>query len=98
MLGDVARVLQGRADLGDALDDGAEVADRDALGEQELQHALDAGGRDAGRHDLLDQLAVLLGQFLQQLLHFHVREQLGHVALMTSARCVDITVAASTTV
>ena len=81
MLGNVARVLEGAADLGDALDDGAEIADRDALVQEQLQHALDAGGRDVGRHDLLDEFAVLLGQLLQELLHLHVREELGHVAL-----------------
>ena len=72
--------LSAPAHLGDALDDGAEIADRDALGEQELQHALDAGRRDLARHDLLDEIGMILGQFLQELLHLDMREQLGHVA------------------
>ena len=63
--------------LGDAFEDGGEVADRDALGEQELQHALDAGDRDLARHDVLDQFGMFLRQFLQQLLHLAVGQQLA---------------------
>jgi hypothetical protein len=46
----VARVASTNArDLGDALEDGRQIAHRDALGEQQLQHALDAGHRDLAR-------------------------------------------------
>ena len=80
VLDDVARVLERAGDFRDALDDGAEVADRDALGEQELQHALDAGRRDLRRHDLLDEVGVLLRQLLEELLHLDMGEQLGACA------------------
>jgi hypothetical protein len=62
-------------------ENGRQVADRDALGQQQLQHALDARHGDLRRHDVLDQLALLLRQVLDQLLHLAVRQQLGHVAL-----------------
>ena len=58
-----------------------EIADRHPLGEQNLQHALDAGDGDLRRHDVLDQLALLLRQFLDQFLHLAVGEQLRHVGL-----------------
>jgi hypothetical protein len=60
VLDDVAAGTAGARHLGDPLDDRAEVADRDALGE-ELQHALDAVSR-SGRHDLLHEVGVLLRQ------------------------------------
>jgi len=46
VLDDVGRVARERHGVGDAFQDGREVADRDALGEQQLQHALDAGRGD----------------------------------------------------
>src|SRR3954454_5218957 len=49
VLDDVARVLHAAGDLRDAFDDSAEVADRDALGKKQLQHALDAGRRELRR-------------------------------------------------
>ncbi len=67
--------------VGDAFQDGREVADRDAFGQQELQHALDARDGDLRRHDVLEQLALLLGQFLDELRHLRVGEQLRYVGL-----------------
>ena len=77
----VARIARERHRVGDAFEDGRQVADRDALGEQQLQHALDAGDGDLRRHDVLDQFALLLRQLLQQLLHLAVRQQVGDVVL-----------------
>ena len=81
MLGDVARIAREADRLGDAFEDGRQVADRDALVEQLLQHALDAGDGDLARHQVLDQLLLLLGQVLQELLHLGVGQQVGHVGL-----------------
>ena len=58
-----------------------EIADRDALVQQQLQHALDARHRDLRRHDVLDQLALLLRQFLDELVHLGIGQQLGGVGL-----------------
>jgi hypothetical protein len=43
MLDERAGIARDRQGLGDAFEDRAEVADRDALGQQQLQHALNAG-------------------------------------------------------
>jgi hypothetical protein len=43
MLDDLLGAAHMRRDLGDRLDDQVQIADRDALGEQELQHRLEAG-------------------------------------------------------
>ncbi len=45
--------------LGDRLEDARQVADRDALGQQALQHALDAGRGDPRRDQLAHELLVL---------------------------------------
>ena len=71
-----------RADaVGDAFQDGGEVADRDALGQQDLQHALDAGDCDQRRHQVLEQFGLFLRQLLEQLLHLAIGQQLRHVVL-----------------
>ncbi len=64
-----------RGGLADAFQDRREVADRDALLQQGLQHALDGGGGDHGGDQVVDQLLLALGQVLQQLLHLGVGEQ-----------------------
>ena len=58
-----------------------QIADGNAFGEQDLQDALNAGHRDQARHQVLDQVGLLLWQFLEKLLHFAIGEQLRHVAL-----------------
>ena len=74
----IARIGDG---VGDAFEDGREVADRDALGQQQLQHPLNARDGDLRRHDVLDQLTLILGQILQQLADLAVGQQLGDVGL-----------------
>ena len=66
-------------DLGDRLEDQVQVADRDALGEQQLEHGLDAGIGDLGGRDLLDQAAVLGLEAVEQRAHVLVGEELGEV-------------------
>jgi hypothetical protein len=56
MLGDGGGIAREGEAVGDAFEDGRQVADRDALGEQQLQHALDAGDGDLAGDDVLDQL------------------------------------------
>ena len=67
MLGDDRRVGAERERVRDALENGREIADRDTLGQQHLQHALDARHGDARGHDILDQLGLLLRQLFQEL-------------------------------
>ena len=98
MFGNADRVARERQRVGDALEDGGEIADRDALVQEKLQHPLDARHRDLRRHDVLDQLALFLRQILDELVHLGIGQQLGGVGLSSSVRCVDSTVAASTTV
>ncbi len=49
--------------------------------QQVLQHALNAGNCDLRRDDVLDQFALFLRQFIDQLLNFAVGEELRHVGL-----------------
>jgi hypothetical protein len=51
------------------------------LGQQQLQDALDAGGRNLARHDVFEEFGLFPRQFLQELLHLRVREEVGHVGL-----------------
>ena len=69
------------AGLLDAFQDGRQVADRDALGQQQLQHALHAAHRKLRRHQFRNQLLLLARQVVQQLLGLGVGEQFGHVLL-----------------
>ncbi len=46
-----------------------EVAHRDALAQQVLQDALDAGDRDLSGRDVVDEGGLRLGQVFDQLLH-----------------------------
>ena len=73
---DVGAVCDG---LADGFHDRGQVADRDPLGQQALQHALDAGRGDPRRHQLADQLLVLLRQLGEQLLRLGVGQHLGQV-------------------
>ena len=81
VLGDEHQVVHGGRGLGDGFDDGAEIADRDALFEQVLQHALHAGPRDMRGRDIVEQRLRILRQVLQELLHLGEGEQFAHVLL-----------------
>ena len=81
MLGEHRGIARCRQPVGDAFEDGRQIADRHPLGEQDLQHALDTGNGDLRRHDVLDQLALLLGQLLDQFLHLAVGQKLRHIGL-----------------
>ena len=58
---------------------GAEVADRDALAQQRLQHALDLAERQHVRDDLVDDRGVDLLELVEQLTRLLAGEQLGGV-------------------
>jgi hypothetical protein len=79
MLGQHCRIACRRQSVGDAFEDGREIADRHPLGKENLQHALNAGDRDLRRHDVLHQVALLLRQFLDQFLHLPVGKRLSAV-------------------
>src|SRR5579885_1156414 len=81
MLGDDRDVAAEAAGLGDAFENGREIADRDALGEEVLQHALDAAQRNLRRDEVGDQLLMGLVELVEQLLRLGIGEQLGHVVL-----------------
>ncbi len=57
MLDELLGAADMRRDLGDGLEDEVQVADRDALRQQQLQHGLQARIGDAARADLVEQAA-----------------------------------------
>ena len=79
MLDDLLGAAHMRRDLGDRLDDQVQVADRDALGEQQLQHRLQAGIGDVRGADLVGELAVFRVLALEQRLHVLVGQKLRQV-------------------
>ena len=72
--------------LGQRLDDGAQIADRHALGQQALQHPHHDAQRQRLGHQILDQPRRGLGQAVEQLLHFLVTEQFVRVRLDDAAQ------------
>jgi hypothetical protein len=66
------RVAGGGKAVGDAFQNGGEVADRNTFRQEDLQHALNARNGDQRRHDILDQLALFFRQLLEQFLHLSV--------------------------
>lgn len=76
---DAAAAAAARAGLLHALQDGGQVADGDAFGQQRLQDALHAAHTDRGRHQVGDELLMLPRQLVEQLLRLGIGEQLGHV-------------------
>ncbi len=81
MLGDRRGVLGEAASLRHAFEDGRQVADRDALGQQVLEHALKAAHRDVRGHQIRHQLLVLLAEIVEQLLRLGVGQKVRHVVL-----------------
>ena len=66
-------------DLGDRLQHQVQVADGNALGQQQLQHRLQTGIGELRGHDFLDQALVLGLQPIEQRAHVLVGQQLGQV-------------------
>ena len=81
MFDDLLRPPHMRRDLGDRLEDEAEIADRHALGEQQLEHRLHAGIGDLRRAQLVDQPLVLRLQPIEQRAHVLVGQQLSEVVV-----------------
>jgi len=81
MLGDSLGPPHVRGDLGDRLEDEAEVADRDALGEQELQRGEQARLRDLRRAHVVEQALVFRLEPVEQRAHVLVRQELGEVVV-----------------
>ena len=76
MFGDLLGPPRVRGDLGDRLENQMEVADRHALGEQQLEDRLQPGIGDLGGADLVDQALVFGVQPIQQGAHVLVGQQL----------------------
>ena len=98
VLGQQRRVAREARLVADGLDDRAEVADRDALAQQRLQHALELAERQQVGHDLLDDRGVALLELVEQVARLLAGEQLGGVARIVSVRWVTTTDSWSTTV
>ena len=79
MLDDQHGALRHAQRLADRLQDQRQVADRDPLGQQALQHALDAGRGDPAGHQLAEQLLVFGRQLAQQLLGLGIAQQVGQI-------------------
>ena len=80
VLGQQHRVAGDAGAVADRLDDGAEIADRDALAQQRLQDALDLADGEQVGHDLLDDSGVGFLEPVEQRANILSREQIGHVA------------------
>src|SRR5690606_29741013 len=79
MLDDLLGAAHMRGDLGDGLDDEVQVADRYALGQQQLQHGLQARIGNVRGAYLVGKLAVFRVLPLQQRLHVLVGQKLRQV-------------------
>mmetsp|Transcript_70455 Transcript_70455/g.166054 ORF Transcript_70455/g.166054 Transcript_70455/m.166054 type:complete len:278 (+) Transcript_70455:260-1093(+) len=79
--GKLGRVRHGGSVLGDGLDDGAHVADVDALLQQQLEHALQGGDADHLRDHVFDQLRRLFGEVVHERLRLHTAQELGRMHL-----------------
>ena len=79
-LGEQGRLAGEHGAVADRLEDRAEVADRDALAQQVLQHALHLADAELVRDDVVDGGRVLLLERVEQLLRLLAREQLVGVA------------------
>ena len=105
MLDDLLGAAHVRRDLGDRLEDQVQIADRDALGQQQLQHRLQAGIGDlrgqissirrrySGSSRSSSSAHVLVGQKLRQVVADHlaqVGEQHRHVVDGREALALDV--------
>ena len=89
VLGEQRRVLGEARAVAQRLEDRAEVADRDALGQQALQHAVHLAERADVGHELVDQRRVALAQVVEQHAHVLAAEQARRRARgSVSVRCV----------
>src|SRR5436305_1990597 len=79
VLGERVGVLGPPRVVGERLEDGHQVADRDALAQQVLEDLLDAADGQLLRHQLLDHLGARLRHGVEQLLHLLAPEQLVRV-------------------
>ena len=70
-----------RRGLGQTLENGTQIADRDLLSQQALKDALQGGDGDDGRNQFLDQLLLFGPQFPEQLLHLGIGQKVRHVLL-----------------
>ena len=79
VLGDLLGAAHMRRDLGDRLEDEMQIADRDALGQQQLQDRLQARIGDLRRADVLDQALVFGIEPVEQRAHVLVGQELREV-------------------
>src|SRR5579884_3503680 len=79
VLGEHVGILRARRVICERLEDRLQVANRDALAEQVLQHLLHAAERELLGDQLLDDLRTSLGHLVEELLHFLAAEQLVRV-------------------
>src|SRR3990167_6772461 len=75
MLGDKREALRVADRFRNTFHDRRQVADRDALGKQRLQYTLDARNRYLRGDEIVDELLVLLAQFVEQFLHLRIGEK-----------------------
>ena len=99
VLGEDGRVVRRAGPVADRLEDRAQVADRDALAQQVLQHALHLADAELVGDDLLDHGGVLLLERVEQLACVSWRVSSSSAwRRIVSVRCVTIIDSASTTV
>jgi len=68
-----------RCDLGDSLEDEAQVAYRNALGQQHFQHTLNSRIGNVRRREFVEKALVFRGLRIQKLAHVLVGQQLRQI-------------------
>ena len=81
VLGEHFRILRLIGGVGDGLENRDEVANRHALLEQTLKHAMQHAERELARHDVVDERRVRLLERVDHLLHVLAAEQIGGAGL-----------------
>ena len=79
MFGDLLGPAHMGRDLSNGFEDEMQVADGDALGEQQFQHGLQAGVGDLRRNNLVDQALVFGLEAIEQRAHVLVGEELREI-------------------
>ena len=80
MLGDLLGPARMRRDLGDGLENEMQIADGDALGEQQLEHRLQARHGHVRRHDVVDEAAIVGVEPVDQRAQVAIGEEMGEIA------------------
>ena len=97
MLRELLGILRHLGRVADGLEDRDEVANRDALAQEPLQHAMERAERDLRRNDILEETECVFLSVSSISCTSWRPSRSAALALTVSIRCVAIIVVASTT-